>query len=700
MVWLLIPTLLSAASIVVLSSGVVRAQEIQLDGIVVTVSKIDESAIDALAGASTVSKETLDTQFQADSVSKILNTIPGVATQETARDTAQAVNIRGLQDFGRVNVLIEGARQNFQRSGHSANGTFYVEPEMLQRVEVTRGPTATIYGSGAIGGVVAFELLDADSILKPGEYAAIQSRTRYASNGDGKLASGTGAIRVGNFDIVGQINGRWNRDYEDGDGVVVPGSNDETGSGMVKARWRPAEGHEITGTIVDFNSKFVDQAEAGGSLRDTDVDNTQFTLGYTFSRPDTPLLDFSAKVYKNRTNMEQTRLTSSTVPIFGPNPAFPPVPPPFTIIGFDTFPAGASRNFTVDTEGVDVFNTSRFEFGSARMALTYGADAFRDEVSNYDLYEGGDELTPSGKRTVYGSFIQSHWTFFDRIDLIGALRYDNYEIKGGTTNLSDDRVSPKITAGVTPVEGFTLFATYAEGFRAPAVTETLISGLHAPPANFNLIPNPNLRPEVAHNVEGGVNLKYNGVLKQDDAFRAKFTAFRNKVDDYIDQVYVEGPNPAPVFLDDTLQYQNVRNATLEGVEFEAAYDARSWFLGLSAHHIRGTNDDTGEGLYSVPADQIILTVGFRAFDEKLTAGARARFVGKQDRFVEGETAASAHADAYQTLDLFAQYEVNEIATLNLNIDNVFDETYRQHTDQYNSPGFSARVGLTMRLGAD
>jgi hemoglobin/transferrin/lactoferrin receptor protein len=37
--------------------------------------------------------------------------------------------------------------------------------------------------------------------------------------------------------------------------------------------------------------------------------------------------------------------------------------------------------------------------------------------------------------------------------------------------------------------------------------------------------------------------------------------------------------------------------------------------------------------------------------------------------------------------------------LNFNIDNVFDETFRQHLDQYNSPGLSARVALTTRLGA-
>jgi hemoglobin/transferrin/lactoferrin receptor protein len=346
------------------------------------------------------------------------------------------------------------------------------------------------------------------------------------------------------------------------------------------------------------------------------------------------------------------------------------------------------------------------------MALTYGGDGFRDTVKTFDPAGSGDEFTPSGERSVFGGFVQSHWTFFDIVDLIGAVRYDNYELQGGGTELSDDHVSPKVTLGVTPVDGVTFFGSYATGFRAPALSETVISGFHPGFAHFEITPNPNLRPEVANNIEGGINLKFNDVVTTGDAFRAKFTAFRNKVEDYIDQVFVEGPidgimtpfpppdNLLPVFIDDTLQYQNVRDATLEGVEFEAFYDARSWFLGFGAHRIRGVNEDTGEGLRTVPADQITLTAGFRAFDEKLIAGARARFIGKQDRFPEGNTPASQHADAYQTLDLFAQYEVSEITTVNLNIDNVFDETYRQHLDQYNSPGFNARIGLTMRLGAE
>ena len=66
-----------------------------------------------------------------------------------------------------------------------------------------------------------------------------------------------------------------------------------------------------------------------------------------------------------------------------------------------------------------------------------------------------------------------------------------------------------MTVGITPVNGFTVYGTYAEGYRAPAVTETLVAGAHPPfapgcPTLFTFVPNPNLRPEVGKTKEVGV----------------------------------------------------------------------------------------------------------------------------------------------------------------------------------------------------
>ncbi|NJO56498.1 MAG: TonB-dependent hemoglobin/transferrin/lactoferrin family receptor, partial [Rhodospirillales bacterium] len=637
---------------------------ITLDGIIVTFSKSEEAAIDALSGSSAVGRSTLDQQFQPNQVSQVLRTLPGITTSETARDTATAVNIRGLQDFGRVNVLIEGARQNFQRSGHSANGVFYIEPEMIGSIDVTRGPTATVYGSGAIGGVVAFELLDADDILKPGEYAAVRSRTSYGSNGDRKLASGTGAVRIGNFDAVVQGNGRWADDYEDGSGRTVLDSGEATKSAYGKLRWRPLTGHEITLTALDYNAAFVDrQLDASNDRRDTAVNNSQFTAGYTFKSPDTPLIDLSAKVYRNLTGLDQTRLDTTS--------------------RFD--PVGSQRSFDIVTEGVDVFNTSRFQFGMAKLAVTIGGDAFEDRVQTNDRTGSADEFTPGGTRRVSGAFSSALLTV-GMFDLIGAVRYDAYELQGATVSLEGERVSPKVTAGVTPIPGVTLFATYAEGYRAPAITETLVSGLHPPPARFLLIPNPNLRPEVAQTVEGGVNLKRDGLLTRDDRFRAKAVVFQNEVADFIGTEFIGG-QPALRACGNAVgcfRYLNFANVTIDGVEFEGVYDARIWFVGVNAARIRGTDDATGAPLATIQADQITVTGGLRLLDDKLILGARGRFVDAQDRVPTGVPT----ADGYTVVDLFGEYEMSKNATLNINLDNVFDRTYVEYLNQSASPGFS------------
>lgn len=677
--------LLMAAALVCCAGSHTFADEIQLDGIVVTSTKTEESWVEALSGSSAVERERMDEQFQATEILTILNTIPGVTTSQTSSDTATAINIRGLQDFGRVNVLIEGARQNFQRSGHNANGAFYIEPEMLGSIDVTRGPTSMIYGSGAIGGVVAFKLLNADDVLRDGEYGAVRGKGSLGSNDDSKLGSGTVAVRSKAFDILGQSNVRESGDYEDGGGKTIADTGDKTRSNMVNARLRPAEGHQITGTLIDFTSEFVESQGGGGTRRDTTVENRQYTLGYTFSRPDTPLLDFSAKIYRNETDVDQFNLTNAAV----------------------------YRYFNIETEGFDINNTSRFGSDNFQFALTYGVDGVSDHVDTFDTAGYGSALTPGGKRSLEGAFVQNQLTMFNFVELITALRYDRYELESAAASSDGDRISPKVTLGVTPLNGITLFGTYAEGYRAPSVTETLIDGAHPFPA-FNLMPNPNLTPEVAHNWEGGVNFKYDGVLRQNDAFRAKVVGFRNRIDGYIDAVYNDPagntlpdmsgcvfPVPFPVcFFDDQFQYVNIASAVIEGVELEASYDAGSWFAILAAQHVTGKNKDTGERLVTVLPDRATGTLGVRLFDQKLVAGTRVTLV---DSHKGGTTESGSvyHAsNAYTLVDLFAQYEFNEHATLNLNIDNLFDKKYMQYLNQENSPGFNARIGLTMRFGAE
>jgi len=119
-----------------------------------------------------------------------------------------------------------------------------------------------------------------------------------------------------------------------------------------------------------------------------------------------------------------------------------------------------------------------------------------------------------------------------------------------------DHLSPKGTVGITPVDGFTVYGTFAEGYRAPAITETLVAGAHPPfavgfPNLFTFLPNANIRPEIGQTKEIGVNLKYDDVLMKGDKVRVKANVFRNDVQDYIELVQFGPPVtftfcPAPV----------------------------------------------------------------------------------------------------------------------------------------------------------
>ncbi|TIX02742.1 MAG: TonB-dependent receptor, partial [Mesorhizobium sp.] len=114
-----------------------------LDQILV-ISRTGETAIDSLASVSHVDQEQLERRM-ATTPNEMLLGVPGVAVQADARRVSSSINIRGLQDFGRVAVIVDGARQNFQRSDHGTQSTFYIDPELIKSVDVIRGPVANTY---------------------------------------------------------------------------------------------------------------------------------------------------------------------------------------------------------------------------------------------------------------------------------------------------------------------------------------------------------------------------------------------------------------------------------------------------------------------------------------------------------------------------------------------------------------------------
>jgi hemoglobin/transferrin/lactoferrin receptor protein len=719
----------AAAAPVLNARAQIGATPVQsLDTITVAASKTEERAIDALAPVSVVTLEQIQ-GWQPSRLSDILYRVPGVSFQERGDDPATAINIRGLQDFGRVAVVVDGARQNYQRTGHNANGSFFLDPELVGGVDIVRGPTANIYGSGAIGGVVSFRTKDIQDVLRPGERWGVDLSGFYGTNRDRGLASAFGGVRVNpDVDVFGGAVYRTQGNYKDGYGTEIGNTGNEIASGLFKLTVRPAVGHEIKfgGVFQDYQYS-IGQANRGpvltaaqralfqgSSVYASNAKNYTGTITWKYSRPEDMLFDWNATVYGNRTDNDQLKTyhnsTSSAVICNGA--------PGNNVSGC----VGDRRGYLLDTLGIDVNNTTRFNVGDWRNALTYGFDAFQDTVSTFDQRGNSNVTTPGGERTVSGGFVQLKNNYSTWLEVVSAIRYDRYDLDSRAVSTGGDRFSPKITVGVTPVAGFTPYVSYAEGYRAPSITETLIAGEHATGGGpaffvcpgggaglFCFLPNPNLRPEVGKNKEAGLNLKYDGIFAASDSFRGKFNVFRNDIDDYID--LVASPPVLTMFgpLSQFYQYQNITHARIEGVEAETMYDAGGWFVGVAGHLIRGKNTQTNIGLATITPRKVTTTAGVRLLDRTLVLSAQWSSFSANNDIPAGYLPSTG----YELVNLYLTWQATKDITFTASVDNLLNQYYRpyaipgassdgttQNDVLFSSPGPGTvyKAGLKIHLG--
>src|SRR3954447_24722323 len=211
--------------------------------------------VESLGAVSTVRSSEIN-QLAPTRNSDLLLGMPGVAVPERGDDPGTAINIRGLQDFGRVNTLVDGARQNFQRSGHNANGMFYLEPELISSIDVVRGPVVNIFGSGAIGGVASFRTKDVEDVLKAGERWGVLMHGIGSTNLGG-VGSVFGAARLSpDAEIFAGGTYRHQNDYRNGNGNIVPNTHSDVTTGVVKGTYRPADGHQIKLGYINYDATY------------------------------------------------------------------------------------------------------------------------------------------------------------------------------------------------------------------------------------------------------------------------------------------------------------------------------------------------------------------------------------------------------------------------------------------------------------
>jgi len=114
----------------------------------------------------------------ASRVEDVLSRQPGLHVAGQGRRNGQTLSMRG---FGRNGILVrlDGVRQDIS-TGHVGN--FFLDPALIQEVQIARGSLSSLYGSNAMGGVVSFTSVEASDLLAPGEDSGVRLSLAWISH--------------------------------------------------------------------------------------------------------------------------------------------------------------------------------------------------------------------------------------------------------------------------------------------------------------------------------------------------------------------------------------------------------------------------------------------------------------------------------------------------------------------------------------
>ncbi|BBH44555.1 TonB-dependent receptor [Pseudomonas sp. KU43P] len=685
------------------------------------------SAQDVSQVPSTVSvqtREQLDRQNVND-IKQLVRYEPGVSVGGVGqRSGLNGYNIRGI-DGERILTQVDGVSipDSFFYGPYAQTQRNYVDPEIVKRVEILRGPASVLYGSNAIGGAVSYFTLDPDDIIKPGKDVGARLKTGYSSADESWLTSATVAGRQGDFDgllHLSQRNGHETESY-----------GEHGGTGLSRTEANP-EDVRTTNVLAKLGWNYADDARLGFTYERYKDDRDQNIL----SAVGGPFIPGFGGMNAYRMRQGNDTVTRER---FGINHEF----------GLDSLVADHvkwSLNYQIAktdqrtdelyvASGRQVFRDRQttykdrqwvfdaqldkaFSLGQTDHLLTYGTTIKHEEVTGSRSGSGtcvaigggctaiGQDSPRDGQALVsdfpdptvntYSLFVQdeirwNNWTF-----LPGA-RYDYTRMEpkftdeflrgiqgSGTapTELDDSdkkwhRVSPKFGLTYAFNDHYTWYGQYAEGFRTPTA-KSMYGRFENPSLGYSVRGNPGLEPEKSKSYETGLRGNF-------DAGNFSAAVFYNKYRDFIDEDAVQSAN-----LGTTFQANNIKHATIKGAEVKGRLNLdhfgapQGLYTQGSIAYAHGRNDDNGQPLNSVNPLTGVFGLGYEQPNYggllSWTLVKRKTRVDDTTFFAPDGASSQFRTPGYGVLDLTGFYKVTDDVTVNAGLYNLADKKYWQWDD--------------------
>jgi hemoglobin/transferrin/lactoferrin receptor protein len=671
-----------------------QGSEEPIEQVVVVAHKDARSIRDIAANVTVLSRADLNTQM-ATSLSEIFRYVPGIDHEGAGnRFGNEGINIRGIGG-NRVAIVVDGVplTEHFDVGSFSNATRDFIDAGLVQDIEVLHGPASALYGSSAIGGVVAVRTPDPFDITGSGGSGGDVLVT-WRDADSSQHAQGIFALGDRSLGIV--FGGSW-RDGEQIDPAGVSESLDTRSYTRQTATFKfvadDAFGNTFRAGIIhqesDTQSDLTSLLGTGRYRSTTALEGDDeyqldlFNASYEFGSSEGFIDNGVLRAFYEVGDIEQTTLDERAAAS--------------TPVSIDRFFA-----FEQVVRGIELNLWKDFATGSVEHRLGFGleyrdreTEEYRDGLST-DLATGaqtnvllGEEfplrdfpISTTEETAVYIEDTMSigDWT------IIAALRADQYELSprqdpmyledypfAELVSISESDVSPKFGVIYAATPDVDVYFQYSHGFRAPPFADANI-GLEIPAFNFRAIPNPDLRSENSDGVELG--LRWQGSRSS-----AHLSVFHTRYEDFIESKVRLGIDPVSGRL--LFQSQNLDETRIEGIEAGAAlrFDGALSAFGMdaSAFYASGENKENGEPLNSVGPPQAVIGISWFSPSERSQLRLKTTLTDAWDD--RDETSGELFKPpGYAVFDLFFTQQLGQRVTLRAGLHNLTDRTYWKWSD--------------------
>ncbi len=625
------PLLLAPVALAVMASNQVQAQKMVLPNAIVVsapeLSNPSSTRIDL--------NETPVLQSATDGAT-VLTQIPGFSAVGNGGTNGDPV-FRGM--FGsRLAILTSGAQMAGACPSRMDNPSSYISPYSYDEVEIIKGPQTVQWGPGASAATIRFERAEedfSDKTYRLDGSVMIGSNGRLDRHLDGAIGNQKGYIRL-------EANDSQADDYKDGDGATVASEWDKWNTNAAIG-WTPD-----ADTLLELE---VGRGDGESKYAGRHMDGTKFLR-------ETAALRFKKKNLGEHWSAFEAQVNYGYADHIMDN--FSLREPPMMAMAME-----------LDRRTVSGRAASTWDWENYSLVL--GADA-KQEKHRRGLNTANTLVDYRSEQT--GVFSELTWFASESQKVVSGLRVDHVTASDEltTTATAGQERSDNLFSGFMRLESnlSNMPATTHIGF---GYVERFPDYWEMKPSNGSLSGDVNafagVEPEKTAQVDLGAHFQY-------DNLSWWTTGYVGMVTDYIIFDYGNGTRIGNV------------DGYIAGAEAGARYQFDGpWSVNGAMAYAWGENRDTGKALPQIAPLEARL--GFTYEQQAWTLNSVLRMVAGQDRVAINQGNVVGYdfstSDAFMTVDVNAEYRLNEVLTLRAGVDNLFDETYSEHLNKAGSSAF-------------